>query len=142
MTHNAYAATECVQLNPSTTTCEPPKDNGNTQPSEWTANCTTNGVKQKIVGVGFCANESGTFGTAKESVTGTRYWENYLENKYCWCKMIYPAISDWIYLSYWTNEGMDCLTFCNANCAGALGDNDYQDEKYLEKYLFSHIHQY
>ena len=82
----AYAVTKCVKLT-SSTTCTTPS--GATGQSNWSATC--GGIE--IQGVAFCGSQNGgSVGATTETVTTSR--DN---NKYCWCKMVSPAVSRWLF---------------------------------------------
>ena len=106
----AYAVTKCVKLTPSTT-CTTSSGNG----SNWSATC--GGIE--IQGVAFCGSQNGgSIGATTENVTASSTSNN---NKYCWCKMVSPAVSSWVFYYSRASAG-DCAFYCANNCArGAYG---------------------
>ena len=108
----AYAVTKCVKLTSSTTCTSVP---GATGQSNWSATC--GGIE--IQGVAFCSSQDGgSVGTKSETVTTSLTSD---DNKYCWCKMVSPAVSSWVFYFSRASAG-DCAFYCANNCArGAYG---------------------
>ncbi len=103
----AAAVTKCVALN-SSTTCT--SSYGARGQSNWSATC--GGIE--IQGVAFCGSQNGgSEGVTTETVTTSSTSDN---NKYCWCKMVSPAVSSWVFLYTRTSAG-DCANGCAYNCA-------------------------
>ena len=101
----AYAVTKCVKLTPSTT-CTTFSGNG----SNWSVTC--GGIE--IQGVAFCGSQKGgSKGETSETVTTSSTSD---DNKYCWCKMVSPAVSPWVFRYSDTSVG-----YCAVNCAGLCG---------------------
>ena len=101
----AYAVTKCVKLTPSTT-CTTSSGNG----SNWSATC--GGIA--IQGVAFCGyQDGGSEGKTSENVTASSTSNN---NKYCWCKMVSPAVSPWVFGTPLTSAGL-CADNCADQCA-------------------------
>ena len=99
----AYAVTKCVKLT-SSTTCTSPSGNG----SNWSVTC--GGIE--IQGVAFCGSQDGgTMGAISENVTTSTD-----DNKCCWCKMVSPAVSSWVFSHSSTSAG-NCTKNCAYNCA-------------------------
>ena len=102
---SAYAVTKCVKLT-SSTTCTSPSGNG----SNWSVTC--GGIE--IQGVAFCGSQDGgSTGTKSETVTTS---SNRDDNKNCWCKMVSPAVSSWVF-SYSYPYAGTCATSCAGYCA-------------------------
>ena len=102
---SAYAVTKCVKLT-SSTTCTTFSGNG----SNWSATC--GGIE--IQGVAFCGSrKGGSMGATTESVTISSTSDN---NKYCWCKMVSPAVSSWVFLYSRPSVG-SCAYYCANSCA-------------------------
>ena len=101
----AYAVTKCVKLTPSTL-CTTSSSNG----SNWYATC--GGIA--IQGVAFCGSlDGGPVGATTETVTTSSISDN---NKYCWCKMVSPAVSRWVYSRAYALAG-ECASDCAYVCA-------------------------
>ena len=111
----AYAVTKCVKLTPSTT-CTTSSGNG----SNWSATC--GGVS--VSGVAFCGSQDGgSEGKTSETVTTSTTSD---DNKYCWCKMVSPAVSSWVFVTSSTTAG-GCVYNCASVCAGrARNDSDFR----------------
>ena len=102
----AYAVTKCVKLTPSTT-CTTSSGNG----SNWSATC--GGIE--IQGVAFCGSQDGgSTGTKSETVTTS---SNSDDNKNCWCKMVSPAVSSWVFYNYSSTSASYCAYNCAYDCA-------------------------
>ena len=106
----AYAVTKCVKLT-SSTTCT--SSSGATGQSNWSATC--GGIE--IQGVAFCGSQNGgSVGATTETVTTSR--DN---NKYCWCKMVSPAVSRWLFGA--ASSADDCPFLCAMYCANVAKAN-------------------
>ena len=104
----AYAVTKCVRLSSSTTCVRP---YGSTGQSNWSATC--GGIE--IQGVAFCGSQDGgSMGTTSETVTTS---PASADNKNCWCKMVSPAVSSWVFNTSTESAGA-CAYLCAYNCAG------------------------
>ena len=105
----AYAVTKCVKLTPSTT-CTTPSGSG----SNWSATC--GGIE--IQGVAFCGSTNGgSIGTKSETVESA-----YDYNTYCWCKMVSPAVSSWVF-SYSSPHAYQCVDYCASDCVNRALSN-------------------
>ena len=115
-TTGAHAVTKCVAFNSSTTcTSDDTQYQGHT---DWAATCTTNGVSTPISGIGICSSiRASQYATATELDTSSTPDDN----KYCWCRMISPAVSRWVYRFSFTSAGL-CARLCALNCAIAVRD--------------------
>ncbi len=103
----AMAVTKCVKLS-SSTTC--PDYSGATGQSNWSATC--GGIS--IQGVAFCGSQNGgSAGATTDAVTTST---TSTDNKYCWCKMVSPAVSRWVFYSA-NSSGGRCADLCAYNCA-------------------------
>ena len=103
----AYAVTKCVKLTPSTTCTS---YSGAAGQSNWSATC--GGIE--IQGVAFCSSQDGgSIGATSETVT-TSSTSDY--NKYCWCKMVSPAVSSWVFDGSRPSAG-SCAYACAGSCA-------------------------
>ena len=121
----AFAVTKCVKLS-SSTTCSFVEPGYNVV--DWTSNCTTSGTSIAIRGISQCSSTSGSSigqtATALEISGGT-------DDKYCWCKMVSPAVSSWVYNNVLGTSycGYRCAYSCayraadNASFRSALFDN-------------------
>ncbi len=100
------AVTKCVKLS-SSTTCS--NYSGATSQSNWSVTC--GGVS--VQGVAFCGSQSGgSQGATSTTVTISSTVDN---NKYCWCRMISPAVSQWVFYSEYESHRVcasDCAQYC------------------------------
>ena len=119
----AYAVTKCVKLT-SSTTCT--SASGALSQSNWSATC--GGIA--IQGVAFCGSQDGgSVGTKSESVTTSSTSD---DNRHCWCKMVSPAVSSWVFYYSRTSAG-ECAFYCANNCArGAQGISAFQSALFSE----------
>ena len=109
----AAAVTKCVkQPSSSSSTCSG-LSAGNSQ-SNWSATC--DGVS--VQGIAFCGSQDGVLtGATTDAVTTNLTSDN---NKYCWCKMVSPAVSRWVY-AYSDGSAGYCARNCAAYCARSAG---------------------
>ena len=108
----AYAVTKCVKLTPSTTCTS---YSGATGQSNWSATC--GGIE--IQGVAFCGSQKGgSIGATTETVTTS---PNSDDNKNCWCKMVSPAVSSWVFRISRSYAG-SCADYCANDCAISARD--------------------
>ena len=103
----AMAVTKCVKLNSSTTCSSTSGDNGQ---SNWSATC--GGVS--IQGVAFCGSQDG--GSIGATTTAVTTGTTDDSNKYCWCKMVSPAVSRWVFNGAIASAG-GCASICASTCA-------------------------
>lgn len=109
----ASAVTKCVKLS-SSTTCSQVKPG--TYVVDWTSNCTSSGTSVAISGVSQCSSTSGSSvgqkATALKISGGT-------DDKYCWCKMVSPAVSSWVFFNNYVSASI-CASACAAYCANSV----------------------
>ena len=112
-----YAVTKCVKLT-SSTTCT--SYSGADGQSNWSATC--GGIE--IQGVAFCGSQNGGSAGAKSENVTTSLTSD--DNRYCWCKMVSPAVSSWAFVSLSTTAG-GCVYDCASICAArARNDSDFR----------------
>ena len=101
----AYAVTKCVKLT-SSTSCTTSSGGG----ANWSATC----GDIEIQGVAFCGQQDGgSRGATSEFVMPSAAVNS---NQYCWCKMVSPAVSSWVFSASHTSGG-SCMTSCASSCA-------------------------
>ncbi len=109
----ASAVTKCVKLS-SSTTCSQVKPG--TYVVDWTSNCTSSGTSVAISGISQCSSTSGSSvgqkATALKISGGT-------DDKYCWCKMVSPAVSSWVFFNNYGSASI-CASACAAYCANSV----------------------
>ena len=111
----AMAVQKCVALDASTTTCTSTAADGN---ADWSATCTTNDTSVPIKGIAMCSNQAvasaAPYSTsdAITTVSGT----SDTTNVNCWCKMVEPAVSSWVFFNAYTSAG-GCAYGCSGDCA-------------------------
>ena len=109
-----YAVTKCVKLT-SSTTCTNTSGSG----SNWYVTC--GGIA--IQGVAFCGSKGGgSTGTKSRTVTTSATSD---DNKHCWCKMVSPAVSSWVF-NYWFTPAPsagNCAYNCATRCATGARDS-------------------
>ena len=102
----AAAVTKCVKLTSSTTCINPSAE---LRQSNWSATC--GGIE--IQGVALCGSQNGgSPGKTSETVKISSISDN---NTHCWCKMVSPAVSSWVYRNMSSNN---CAYGCASSCAG------------------------
>ena len=108
----AYAVTKCVKLTPSTT-CK--RYSGASDQSNWSATC--GGIE--IQGVAFCGSQKGGSAGAKSETVTTSPASD--DNVHCWCKMVSPAVSRWLFGV--ASSADDCPFLCAMYCANVAKAN-------------------
>lgn len=104
----ASAVTKCVKLN-ATSTCTNTSGITSNQ-SDWSANC----GGTEIRGIGVCGANDDNLSTAqKTDILNTKA----SDNTFCYCKMITPAVSQWVFL---TELGTGCQAICSQRCLGGV----------------------
>ena len=113
----ANAVQKCVALNTESTECAPLNPSLYLYTPWWEAKCTTNDKNLLIKGIGACSRVQGnayasaypndTIPTVSDSSDTT--------NVNCWCKMISPAVSRWVFAKTHTSVG-DCAASCAFYC--------------------------
>ena len=115
-TTGAHAVTKCVALNSSTTcTSSPTQYQYHT---DWADTCTTNGVSTPISGIGICSSFYPT-SQYDTRVTQLNTLSTVDENLNCWCRMISPAVSRWVFYLWFGSAG-DCAWECARYCASSV----------------------
>ena len=124
----AMAVVKCVALN-SNSTCEwiDPED----YQSDWGATC--NGIS--IRGIALCGHESSANGLSTGATTES-VWKSSepYQNRACWCKIVQPAVSKWVYAET-NNAAGDCAHWCQDACAGKIGGQSDTDKAFRQAIL-------
>lgn len=110
-----YAATKCALLNTSGTTCSAPGTNAEYM-SNWTRNCTTNGISTPLSGIVFCSETHGEVGTTATTIS----------NKYgaaCWVRVLSPVVGMWVLVR---SSGWDSALGCRQYCARITGGDVFE----------------
>ena len=116
-TTGAHAVTKCAALNSSSTTCT--SDYVQYQKhTDWAATCTTNGVSTPISGIGICSSKK-VASQYDYAVTQLDTSPTADDNKHCWCRMISPAVSHWVFRNSLTSAGI-CAQACAYQCAESI----------------------
>lgn len=116
LTAPAIAVQKCVALDMDTTQCT-----ASFTPSystEWSVNCTTDGVSVPITGIATCSSTAGS--EEGEVVDTVEMPQSSGGNWYCWCKMISPAVSSWVFYSSMSYSfcWQKCADYCAYRTAG------------------------
>ena len=117
----AAAVQKCVALG-SGTTCTAP--GGVSRPptgkADWSLTCRTNSTSVTVNGIGVCAGQVGN-STPLDSLTistcfstGSCPAEGEAVN--CWCRMLSPALSQWMHSGLAHTTEYDCMYNCAAEC--------------------------
>ncbi|MBQ3038965.1 MAG: hypothetical protein IJD41_00200 [Alphaproteobacteria bacterium] len=121
----AMAVQKCVALDSSTTTCTSTAAYGK---ADWSATCTTNDTSVPIKGIAMCSNQAvasaAPYSTSDAITTASSATET--TNVNCWCKMVEPAVSPWLFLASYTSAG-NCAYICSYFCANVVqGSSTYR----------------
>ena len=117
----AAAVQKCVALG-SGRTCTAP--GGVSRPptgkADWSLTCRTNSTSVTVNGIGVCAGQVGN-STPLDSLTistcfstGSCPAEGEAVN--CWCRMLSPALSQWMHSGLAHTTEYDCMYNCAAEC--------------------------
>ncbi|MBQ3039943.1 MAG: hypothetical protein IJD41_05300 [Alphaproteobacteria bacterium] len=107
---------KCVALGGSTTCSGAREQYGQ---ADWAISCTTNGISVPIEGIGMCSANVGATVYATRTSLKTVDSNTNTNNKYCWCKMTYPALSQWVYVTYTDMTPARCPRNCSYVCEWA-----------------------
>ena len=118
-TTGAHAVTKCVALNSSSTTCTTDLTQYKFH-TDWAATCTTNGVSTPISGIGICSSTDG--GSMGATATDLYTSSTSDDNLYCWCRIISPTVSRWVFVDSFTPAG-SCAEYCTHYCVGYIRIN-------------------
>ncbi len=113
LTSPAMAVQKCVALDSSTTTCTSTSSSGD---ADWSATCTTNDTSVPIKGIAMCSNQAADAQYGTSDAITTVLGATDTTNLNCWCKMVEPAVSSWVFLSAHTSASL-CAKLCSAHCA-------------------------
>lgn len=112
--------------------------------ADWTATCTTTyrrptpdpddyySTTEQVTtpsftvrGVAGCSKSGGTVGTTTKDILPTLDDKDNANNDECWCKMLIPAVSQWVYLKSYTGNGGigSCAKSCAYRCGEAMTNN-------------------
>ena len=119
----ASAVQKCVALDSSTTTCTSTMTYGK---ADWSATCTTNGTSVPIKGIAMCSNQAADaqYGTSDAITTVSSTTDT--TNVNCWCKMVEPAVSSWVFIYVYTSASY-CARDCSDYCAyRARSDSEFR----------------
>lgn len=112
--------------------------------ADWTATCTTEyerfyrpdpeeeGYYEMVTtpsftvrGVAGCSKSGGTVGTTTKDILPTLDDKEDANNNKCWCKMLIPAVSQWVYLKSYASDGIgSCAKSCAYRCGEAMTNNE------------------
>ena len=112
----SWAVSMCLEMTSATSCTSPSVATG--QP-DWTITCS--GIT--IRGVGVCSSSS-TRVASNPTVSSSSY--------YCWCKMIYPAISDFVRM---TSTSWGQFDWCEAACAQRCAQLFYNNSTFKNNIL-------
>ena len=124
----AAAVQKCVALG-SGTTCTAPGERSElpTGRSDWDLTCRTNSTSVAVHGIGVCAATDGTTSSPVNSLytskcfsTGSCPASGDAVN--CWCRMVSPALSQWVYSGLVYRSQSECLSYCASTCYQYLID--------------------
>ena len=124
----AAAVQKCVALG-SGTTCTAP--GGLSKPptgiADWSLTCRTNSTSVTVNGIGVCAGQVGNTTTPLDSLTistcfSTGQCPAEGEAVNCWCRMLSPALSQWVYSGLRYRSESECVNQCASTCYQYLID--------------------
>ena len=125
----AAAVQKCVALG-SSTTCTAP--GGLSRPptgkADWSLTCTTSGKSVAVSGIGVCSATRGTTSSPVSSLTTSTCISSSScpasgDAVYCYCRMVSPALSQWVALQMAFASESTCLQNCASTCYQHLIDD-------------------
>ena len=124
----AAAVQKCVALGRGTTACTDP--GGLSRPptgkADWSLTCTTRGTSVTVNGIGVCAGQVGNTSTPLDSLTISTCFSTGQcpaeEAVNCWCRMLSPALSQWVYSGLSYRLESECVNQCASTCYQYLID--------------------
>lgn len=111
---HSNAAIKCVNLQIEAGRCTLLNNSG----ADWSASC----AAQEIRGVAICSSNAGKDGATLQNLTISTL------NNYCWCKLTYPVLSDWVIAK--GSSISDCSMTCARQCTLALSSEPFVNSLY------------
>ncbi len=68
-----------------------------------------------IHGIGVCSNQTGNFSDVSVTLSVG------MTNENCWCRMISPTVSSWVFLGNLASSYGGCSYMCGTSCAWYMG---------------------
>lgn len=100
--------------------------------NRFTATCYGNSV----VGIAACSQDTGNRTTGSTALDTLTYSSS--GNKWCWCRMVKPAVSKWVLGSEYLTPD-DCNRDCSGLCAYALGSTSSTQYQNFRQKLFQNL---
>lgn len=139
----ASAVQKCVALDKNDTQCTSSYSSYRGK-ANWEATCTTNGVSVPIKGIAACSQEAGpvpgavNFDDSQVAIEllPTVASNGMYNNNNCWCRIISPAISRWVYTGETYADVADCTYNCAKECAYMIADKRSENSYGVRYSLF------
>ena len=118
----AAAVQKCVALGRGTTcTATGELSRPPTGIADWKLTCRTRGTSVTVNGIGVCAASSGTTSSPVDSLNTTACFSTGQcpasgDAVNCWCRMLSPALSQWMHSGLAHTTEYDCMYNCAAEC--------------------------
>ena len=145
LAHPAYTYEKCVALGGKNFSYGTPETTCTTDwlsaRADWTATCTTtyrrltpdpddnySATEQvttpsfTVRGVAGCSKSGGTAYTTTTDILTTLTTASDENNNKCWCKMVTPVVSKWVYIRSYEHIG-SCAKSCAYRCEEAMANN-------------------
>ena len=125
----AAAVQKCVALGSGTTCAATGKlSNPPTGKADWELTCTTNRESVTVKGIGVCSSVRGTTSSPVDSLTTSTCFSTGQcpasgDAVYCYCRMVSPALSQWVALQMAFASESTCLQNCASTCYQNLIDD-------------------
>ena len=122
----AAAVEKCVTLERDTTCTAPGRlSQPPTGKTDWELTCATNNKSVTVSGIGVCASVSPTSSPVNSLTTSTCISlascpASEGDARYCWCRMLSPALSQWVAIQVSFASESACLYNCAARCYQSL----------------------
>ena len=124
-TATSYAANKCVALG-AAASCEYGDPAGSQ--SDWSSNCSLDGNSIKVRGVATCGHNGHPDLVAGKIMDSVEFANNASWNVACFCKIVQPVTSHWVYAQqYGDANTLGCTTDCAKACSGMMsGDSTFR----------------
>lgn len=124
----AAAVQKCVALGSDTTCAAPGKlSQPPTGKADWELTCTTNRESVTVKGIGVCSAQRGTTSSPVDLLpTSTCISAGSCpagDAVYCYCRMVSPALSQWVAIQMAFASESTCLQNCASTCYQYLIDD-------------------
>ena len=114
---SANAVQKCIAMQQGATVCM--ATNQGDYYTKWSGSCSTDGKTSVVSGLGLCSSYDSSASPKQGAPLGI--------GTHCWCKMIKPARSQWVF-AYTLMDAGACAQACGAGCAKYVGLSNFMKQ--------------